>query len=83
MRRLARKTPRCCPQTDMVTSDQGFTSSKRIARGNAAASGEMASTLRETTRAFDDLTLPAETLNGLVSRFKIRSGPGNADSPFI
>jgi methyl-accepting chemotaxis protein len=42
-----------------------------IAEGNAAATEEMASTLRETTRTVDELAHLAETLNGLVSRFKI------------
>ena len=42
-----------------------------IAEGNAAATEEMASTLRETTRTVDELAHLAETLNALVSRFKI------------
>ncbi len=43
----------------------------RIAEQNAAATEEMAATLRETARTVDDLTLAAERLNALVSRFRV------------
>jgi methyl-accepting chemotaxis protein len=42
-----------------------------IAEGNAAATEEMAATIRETTRTVDELSNLAENLNHLVSRFKI------------
>ena len=48
-----------------------MTSLASIAEGNAASTEEMAATLRETTRTVDELSHLAETLNGLVSRFKI------------
>ena len=42
-----------------------------IAEQNAAATEEMAATIRETTRTVEDLSLAAEKLNTLVSRFKV------------
>jgi methyl-accepting chemotaxis protein len=42
-----------------------------IAAQNAAAMEEMAATLRETTRAVEDLSQAAEGLKELVSRFKV------------
>jgi methyl-accepting chemotaxis protein len=42
-----------------------------IAEGNAGATEQMAATIRETTRTVDDLSLQAEKLNTLVSRFKV------------
>jgi methyl-accepting chemotaxis protein len=42
-----------------------------IAEGNAAATEEMAATLQETTRTVNELSRLAETLNSLVSRFKV------------
>jgi methyl-accepting chemotaxis protein len=42
-----------------------------IAEGNAASTEEMAATLRETTRTVNELSDLAESLNSLVSRFKI------------
>jgi methyl-accepting chemotaxis protein len=42
-----------------------------IAVQNAAATEEMAATIRETSRAVDDLSKAAESLNALVSRFKV------------
>jgi methyl-accepting chemotaxis protein len=42
-----------------------------IAEQNAAATEQMAATIHETTRAVDDLTKAAESLNALVSRFKV------------
>jgi len=41
------------------------------AEQNAAATEEMAATIRETTRTVDDLSRAAESLNALVSRFKV------------
>jgi len=41
------------------------------AEGNAAATEEMAATIRETTRTVNELSELAETLNHLVSRFKV------------
>jgi methyl-accepting chemotaxis protein len=41
-----------------------------IAEGNAGATEQMAATIRETTRTVDDLSLQAEKLNALVSRFR-------------
>ena len=42
-----------------------------IAEGNAAATEEMAATIRETTRTVNELSNLAENLNNLVSRFKV------------
>jgi len=42
-----------------------------IAEGNAAATEEMAATIRETTRTVNELSNLAENLNQLVSRFKV------------
>jgi methyl-accepting chemotaxis protein len=42
-----------------------------IAEQNAAATEEMAATIRETSRTVDDLSKAAESLNALVSRFKV------------
>jgi len=42
-----------------------------IAEQNAAATEEMAATIRNTTRTVDDLSRAAENLNTLVSRFKV------------
>ena len=42
-----------------------------IAEGNAGATEEMAATIRETTRTVDQLTSQAESLNALVTRFKV------------
>jgi methyl-accepting chemotaxis protein len=42
-----------------------------IAEQNAAATEEMAATIRETTRTVDDLSHAAENLSALVSRFKV------------
>jgi methyl-accepting chemotaxis protein len=55
--------------SSMVVS--AMTSLSGIAEGNAAATEEMAATIRETTRTVDDLSQLAERLHGLVSRFKI------------
>ncbi|BDU77064.1 methyl-accepting chemotaxis protein [Mesoterricola sediminis] len=52
-----------------VVSAMGSLSS--IAEGNAAATEEMAATIRETTRTVNELSHLAETLNNLVSRFKV------------
>jgi len=41
-----------------------------IAEGNAGATEEMAATIRETTRTVNDLSLLAEQLSTLVSRFR-------------
>jgi methyl-accepting chemotaxis protein len=42
-----------------------------IAEQNAAATEEMAATIRETTRTVNDLSEAAEHLNSLMSRFKV------------
>jgi len=42
-----------------------------IAENNAAATEEMAATIRETTRTVNELSTLAENLNQLVSRFKV------------
>jgi methyl-accepting chemotaxis protein len=42
-----------------------------IAEGNAAATEEMAATIRETTRTVNELSGLAENLNHLVSRFRV------------
>ena len=42
-----------------------------IAEQNAAATEEMAATIRTTTRTVDDLSRAAESLDTLVSRFKV------------
>jgi len=42
-----------------------------IAEGNASATEQMAATIRETTNTVDDLSIQAENLSYLVSRFKI------------
>jgi methyl-accepting chemotaxis protein len=42
-----------------------------IAEQNAAATEEMAATIRETSRTVDDLTRAAEQLDALVARFKV------------
>ena len=42
-----------------------------IAEQNAAATEQMAATIRETTRTVDELSKLAESLNALVSRFKV------------
>ena len=42
-----------------------------IAQQNAAATEEMAATIRETTRTVDDLSHAAENLNALVTRFRV------------
>ena len=42
-----------------------------IAEQNAAATEEMAATIRETTRTVDDLAAPAVELRQLVTRFKL------------
>jgi methyl-accepting chemotaxis protein len=42
-----------------------------IAEQNAAATEEMAATIRETSRTVDYLSKAAESLNALVARFKV------------
>ena len=44
-----------------------------IATQNAAATEEMAATIRSTTKTVDDLSRTAESLNALVSRFKVQA----------
>ena len=63
-------------QSQAQSQDSGkvvtaMTSLAGIAEGNAASTEEMAATLRETTRTVDELSHLAESLNSLVSRFKI------------
>jgi len=45
-----------------------------IATQNAAATEEMAATIRSTTGTVDELSRAAEGLNALVSRFKVQEG---------
>ena len=56
---------------DSGTVVSAMTSLADIAEGNAAATEEMAATIRETTRTVNELSTLAESLNNLVSRFKI------------
>jgi len=56
---------------DSGTVVSAMTSLADIAEGNAAATEEMAATIRETTRTVNELSTLAENLNHLVSRFKI------------
>ena len=42
-----------------------------IAEGNASATEQMAATIRETTNTVDDLSIQAENLSYLVSKFKV------------
>jgi len=56
---------------DSGTVVSAMTSLADIAEGNAAATEEMAATIRETTRTVNELSNLAENLNSLVSRFKI------------
>ena len=63
-------------QSQTQSQDSGtvvgaMTSLADIAEGNAAATEEMAATIRETTRTVNELSNLAENLNSLVSRFKI------------
>jgi methyl-accepting chemotaxis protein len=63
-------------QSQTQSQDSGkvvhaMTSLASIAEGNAASTEEMAATLRETTRTVNELSTLAESLNSLVSRFKI------------
>ena len=55
--------------TTTVVGAMGSLSS--IAEGNAAATEQMAATIRETTRTVNELSNLAENLNNLVSRFKV------------
>jgi len=56
---------------DSGTVVSAMSSLSNIADGNAAATEQMAATIRETTRTVDELSKMAESLNSLVSRFKI------------
>ncbi|MDR3672903.1 MAG: methyl-accepting chemotaxis protein [Holophaga sp.] len=56
---------------DTGTVVSAMSSLSSIAEGNAAATEQMAATLRETTRTVNELSTLAESLNNLVSRFKI------------
>jgi methyl-accepting chemotaxis protein len=56
---------------DSSTVVTAMTSLADIAEGNAAATEQMAATIRETTRTVDELSRLAESLNSLVSRFKV------------
>ena len=56
---------------DSTTVVTAMSSLSSIAEGNAAATEEMAATIRETTRTVNELSNLAETLNNLVSRFKV------------
>jgi len=56
---------------DSTTVVTAMSSLSSIAEGNAAATEEMAATIRETTRTVNELSNLAETLNHLVSRFKV------------
>ena len=56
---------------DSTTVVGAMGSLSSIAEGNAAATEEMAATIRETTRTVNELSNLAENLNQLVSRFKV------------
>jgi methyl-accepting chemotaxis protein len=56
---------------DSGTVVSAMSSLSSIAEGNAAATEEMAATIRETTRTVDELSALAENLNQLVARFKV------------
>ena len=56
---------------DSTTVVTAMSSLSSIAEGNAAATEEMAATIRETTRTVNELSNLAENLNQLVSRFKV------------
>jgi methyl-accepting chemotaxis protein len=56
---------------DSSTVVGAMSSLSSIAEGNAAATEEMAATIRETTRTVNELSQLAETLSNLVSRFKV------------
>ena len=56
---------------DSGTVVAAMASLSSIAEGNAAATEEMAATIRETTRTVNELSTLAENLNHLVSRFKV------------
>jgi methyl-accepting chemotaxis protein len=56
---------------DSGTVVAAMASLSSIAENNAAATEEMAATIRETTRTVNELSSLAESLNNLVSRFKV------------
>jgi methyl-accepting chemotaxis protein len=56
---------------DSTTVVGAMASLSSIAEGNAAATEEMAATIRETTRTVNELSNLAENLSQLVSRFKV------------
>ena len=56
---------------DSGTVVEAMGSLSSIAENNAAATEEMAATIRETTRTVNELSDLAENLNQLVSRFKV------------
>ena len=56
---------------DTTTVVGAMGSLSNIAEGNAAATEQMAATIRETTRTVNELSNLAENLNNLVSRFKV------------
>ena len=56
---------------DSTTVVGAMGSLSSIAEGNAAATEQMAATIRETTRTVNELSNLAESLNHLVSRFKV------------
>ena len=56
---------------DSVSIEGAMGSLATIAEGNAAATEQMAATIRETTRTVNDLSQLAENLNHLVARFHI------------
>ncbi|WP_306600510.1 methyl-accepting chemotaxis protein [Geothrix sp. 21YS21S-2] len=56
---------------DSSTVVNAMGSLSSIAEGNAAATEQMAATIRETTRTVNELSNLAENLNNLVSRFKV------------
>ena len=56
---------------DSGTEVEAMGSLSSIAENNAAATEEMAATIRETTRTVNELSDLAENLNQLVSRFKV------------
>jgi methyl-accepting chemotaxis protein len=56
---------------DSTTVVGAMASLSNIAEGNAAATEQMAATIRETTRTVNELSHLAENLNNLVSRRKV------------
>jgi methyl-accepting chemotaxis protein len=56
---------------DSGTVVTAMASLSSTAEGNAAATEEMAATIRETTRTVGELSSLAESLNSLVARFKV------------